>query len=188
MHSRVRSTLKSLTYVLQNLSAIVWEPVGRHLSRYRWFRATIWAPGAVPASEWKYRNLKRVALPVLDVVFIVAGISAAHYGVPAISEFFPAHVTIFYSYTLSGAAFACLIGVSFPQFWPLEIIAKSVLIGLLLGYITALFILTRAGEGNRGYVLTIAIASIVLPWWRISILGTEWSDRRGLAEQEKARD
>lgn len=182
------SRTKQLIFTLQHLSEIIWESVGRHLSRYRWFRASIWAPGAIPATEWKYRNLKRVALPILDVVFFLAGLSAAHYGVPAISEFFPVPVRVFYSYLLSVAALACLIGVAFPRLWPIELAAKSVLIGLLLGYIASLFILTRAGEGNRGYVLTIAIASVVLPWWRVSMLGTEWSDRRGNSEQEAARD
>lgn len=42
----------------------------------RLWRASIWAPGAIPPEEWKYRNLKRVALPVYDAIAVLAGVHA----------------------------------------------------------------------------------------------------------------
>lgn len=142
------------------------------------FAASIWAAGAIPPEEWKYRNLKRVTLPFIDFMFILGGISAARYGVPAISEFFADFVVDLFSYTLSLVAFLCLLGVSFPRLWGLEAIAKSALVGLMGGYVVSLFLLTAAGEGNRGFVLIVAVVTLALPLWRLSLLGAEWQERR----------
>lgn len=144
----------------------------------RLFAASIWAHSAVPPEEWKYRNLKRITLPFIDFMFILGGISAARYGVPAISEFFDDMVVDAFSYSLSFVAFLCLLGVSFPRLWGLEAIAKSALIGLMGGYVVSLFLLTAVGEGNRGFVLIVATVALALPVWRLSLLGAEWQERR----------
>jgi Na+/proline symporter len=144
----------------------------------RLLSASIWGRGAIPVEEWKYRNLKRIALPVLDGLFILGGISAARYGVPAISEFFDDVAVDLFSYGLSLVAFGCLLGVIFPRLWWLEAIAKSALLGLLTGYVVSLFLLTAVGEGNRGFVLIIAMCSMVLPVWRLTLLAAEWQERR----------
>lgn len=142
------------------------------------FLLSIWAPDAIPADEWKYRNLKRVMFPVIDFIFILGGISAAYYGVPAISEFFPELVVNSFSALLCTTAFICFLGVSFPRQWRLEILGKTILFGLIVGYITALFILTAVGEGNRGFVLAIALVAICPIAWRLTLLGSEWQERR----------
>lgn len=144
----------------------------------RLFAASIWAAGAVPPEEWKYRNLKRITLPFIDFMFILGGISAARYGVPAISEFFDDFVVDLFSYALSTIAFLCLLGVSFPKLWGLEAVAKSAIVGLMGGYVVALFMLTAVGEGNRGFVFTVAVVAMALPVWRLSLLGAEWQERR----------
>jgi Na+/proline symporter len=144
----------------------------------RLLSASIWGRGAIPPEEWKYRNLKRVALPILDALFIFGGLSAARYGVPAISEFFDDVAVDLFSYGLSVVAFGCLLGVCFPRLWWLEALAKSALLGLLTGYVVSLFLLTAVGEGNRGFVLIIAMCSMVFPIWRLTLLTAEWQDRR----------
>jgi hypothetical protein len=144
----------------------------------RLFAASIWARGAVPPEEWKYRNLKRITLPFIDFMFILGGVSAARYGVPAISEFFDDSVVDMFSFALSFIAILCLLGVSFPKLWGLEALAKSALVGLMGGYVVALFMLTAVGEGNRGFVFTVAVVAMALPVWRLSLLGAEWQARR----------
>lgn len=147
----------------------------------RIYNASIWAHDAIPTSEWKYRNLKRVMFPAIDFLFILGGLSAAKYGVPAISEFFPDMFVDLFAYTLSVVAFTCLIGVLFPRLWPLEVGGKSALLGLMVGYFVALFMLTAAGEGNRGFVLLVAAVALCPIVWRLSLLGSEWQERRLLA-------
>lgn len=151
----------------------------------RIFSMSIWASGAIPADEWKYRNLKRVMFPVVDLLFFLAGLSGARYGVPAISEFFPDQVVDFFAYILSMIALICLTGVAFPRLWLVEILGKSILLGLMVGYFVALFLLTAVGEGNRGFVLLIAAVALSPVVWRMSLLGSEWQDRRVAARKAK---
>lgn len=148
--------------------------------------ASIWAHDAIPIEEWKYRNLKRVMFPVMDLLLVLAGLSAAKYGIPAISEFFPDHIVDLFAYVMVFAALGCLIGVSFPRLWPIEISGKSVILGLIVGYIASLLILTAVGEDSRGFVLTIACIAICPIVWRITLLGSEWQDRVLAAKQAKA--
>jgi hypothetical protein len=147
---------------------------------------SIWAADAIPADEWKYRNLKRVMFPVIDFLFILGGFSAARYGIPAISEFFPDPVVDLFAYALSAVAFGCLLGVAFPRLWALEALAKSALLSLITGYVAALFLLTAVGEGNRGFVLIIAAVALCPVVWRLTMLGGEWQDRRLAAKNQEA--
>lgn len=144
------------------------------------YAASIWAPGAIPPDEWKYRNLKRMLLPIIDLAYVIAGISAALNGVPAIGEFFDPFVMDFFAYGLAAVSFGCLIGVAFPEFWPLETAAKSLLIGLMAGYVVALLLLTAEGDPNRGFVLMVAFIATCTPIWRLSLIGDEWSTRRAI--------
>jgi len=142
------------------------------------WRATIWAKGAIPVEEWKYRSLKRVWLPIVDLLFILGGLSAVRFGVPAINNFFPDDVVNLWGYTLAAVAVVCLVGVAFVRLWWLEAAAKCVLLGLMAMYIVALLTLTRAGESNRGFVFVIATIAIIILMVRLSIIGSEWSERR----------
>lgn len=142
------------------------------------YRYSIWAPNAIPAEEWKYRNLKRVMFPVIDLLYLLAGLSAARRGVPAISEIYPEPVVTFFSYLLCLSAFVCLIGVSFPRLWAFEIAGKSILLGLMFGYFIALLLLTFTQVGNRDFVLFVAGVAVCPIIWRLSLLGSEWQNRR----------
>lgn len=141
------------------------------------YLASIWAPDAIPIEEWKYRNLKRIMFPVVDLLFVLAGIAAVREGVPAINEFFPGYIVTAFSYLLILAGFVCLIGVSFPRLWPVEIAGKSVLLGLITGFILSLFILICFGESQRGFAFAIACVSICPIYWRLTLLGNEWQSR-----------
>jgi len=144
----------------------------------RIWQATIWAKGAIPPEDYPNRNQKRVMYPFIDIVFVLAGFSAARYGVPAISEFFTDSTVDLFAYSIAGAGFACLLGIGFPRLWPLEILAKSALLSLNVLYFVALFMLTAVGEGNRGYVVCIAAVAIAPIVWRITQLSSEWQKRR----------
>lgn len=148
------------------------------------FQASIWAPGAIPAEEWKYRNLKRIMFPSIDLFFILAGLSAAIHGVPEISEFFPEPVVDIFSYLLSLVALVCFVGVSFPSQWRLEILGKTILFGLMVAYAIALLILLVDGGASRGFVLFVSIVTLHPIVWRLSLLGSEWQLRRLESKEE----
>lgn len=142
------------------------------------FGASIWSKHSIPASEWKYRNSKRLMLPFIDFLFVLAGISAAIFGVPSISEFFPNSTVDFFAIFLSLSALAALIGVCFPKLWWLEISGKISLLGLMSAFSTSLLFITTAGEDTKGFTFFISLIALSPIIWRLTILGTEWQERR----------
>lgn len=142
--------------------------------------ATIWAKGAIPADEFKYRNLKRIWLPFFDICVIVGGLVGSVNGIPAVEEFFPVGLTDTLSLTFAALGLFCLIGVAFPSLWRLESFAKSSVIGLLIGYVFALVFLVSGGDPARGFVSVIAIMACIVPAFRLGILGYEKRERERL--------
>lgn len=142
------------------------------------FDLTIWAKGAIPADEWKYRNLKRVMFPIVYVLFLFSGVYAAESGVPAISGVFSDSIIDTVSCVLSLSAILCLFGISFPKLWPVEITGASLILGIMTGYLLALFFIGVWGSGDRGFVWFVSCVSITPIIWRLSLLGFEWQFRR----------
>lgn len=149
---------------------------------HRILQDTIWETGAIPLEEWKYRNLKRIALPVYDGFVIIAGIAGYVYGVPAIRLFYDQGMGNILSLVFGLMGMACLAGVSFPHLWKLEIFAKSGMLGFHLAYLSALLFLVADGDPNRALISIIVCMSMVMPVWRLSILGSE---RRERLEEKK---
>lgn len=142
------------------------------------FSKTIWAPGAIHISEWKYRNMKRVMFPLIDLILFIAGLSAVFGGAPAISEFFPNELVDVYGYSLSAVALVCFLGVAFPRLWPMELVGKSILLGLVTGYTISLIVLAMNGDVIRSFVSYFALVAMCPIVWRISLLGSEWQARK----------
>jgi hypothetical protein len=155
---------------------------GFHELRRRLLKNTIWAADAIPPDEWKYRGFKRVLLPVYDVLLILVGVGAETLGVPAVGEFFSAVVIDIVAIAFALAGFLCLVGVSFPKMWALEAAAKSVCLGLLSAYVTTLLVLTADGDPARGVVTIIATAMMLVPIYRLSLLGAERRARHFVRE------
>jgi len=140
--------------------------------------ASIWGPHTIPIEEWPYRNLKRVTFPFIDLLFFFAGIVAILYGVAPLNNFFSEEIFYIFSGLLSFAALICFIGLAFPVLWMLELLGKSILIGLMVGYImTAIFANIATGE-NHIFDMFIAAIAITPVLWRVSLLGSEWQARR----------
>lgn len=142
------------------------------------FSKTVWAPGAIRISEWKYRHIKWVMLPLIDLLLFIAGLSAVFGGAPAISAFFPNELVNVYGCSLSLVALACFIGVAFPRLWPLELVGRSILLGLVTGYTISLIVLALNGDMIRSFVSYFALVAMSPIVWRISLLGSEWQARK----------
>lgn len=139
---------------------------------------SVWAPDAIPAEEWKYRNLTRVVFPGIDIILALASFGAFFFGIPAVSEFYPKIVTTMLASLLTFAGIISFFGVGFPKLWRLEIMGKVVLFGILVIYFFSILILAIKGDGNRVFVLGFVAGLLVPIVWRLSVLGAEWQKRR----------
>jgi len=138
---------------------------------------SIWAKGAIPLIEYKYRNLKRIVLPVIDLIFAGGGIMGAIHGIPALDQIFSREVSEIGGYTFAFVALVCFVGVSFPRLWLLEIFGKSALLGMIGGYIAALIFGAFVTKTSAAYVLSLAIPSGIFIYWRLTLLSEEARDR-----------
>jgi len=132
------------------------------------FRASIWGPESVEAADDRLRFQLRVGLPVYDLLLITFGIFAAISGTPALKDTFGESYANSWGFLLAVAAAVALLGVSFPsQLWRVEFISKSLIIGLLVMYAGAVFVvgfflsgdIGRAGVGFG--VLAMAIPAVI---------------------------
>lgn len=145
------------------------------------WRATIWHPDALPITEGPAsRELKRVVLPLFDIVIIVMSLGAVRNGMPSFDLAFFPWVSTFAAWTLLVAGTLALVGISFPRLWIAEAVGKLAMVGVLGGYAGALWGLTLMGDGNRTFVAGGLTAIIVLPMWNLSRLGRERLVRRTL--------
>lgn len=145
----------------------------------RILRASIWARGAVPASEGRAASdVKRGLLPAFDLVLIGAAILAIRGGMPSFAIIYNDTVSDVAAWALLITTTGCLVGVSFPRLWLLEALAKSVMIAILLVYSGVLLGLS-AVEPTRGFVGGVTLAVCLLPAWRILWLGREYRSRKG---------
>lgn len=159
------------------------------------WRASIWHPDAIAWGERKYLNLKRVWLPVYDVIAILAGINAALYGSRLLDRIYGPFTDLIGMF-FSLVALVCLAGVAFPRLWAVEIIGKSILIGMVIAYIWAIILSpspeqVAAMEAPNWFIVTMLILPLPLPMFRLELLATEWADRRGderRRQQAEVRD
>lgn len=143
----------------------------------RLWRASIWHPQAIPPDEWKYRNLKRVWLPIYDLIAIYAGLSAFVGGSALLNRLFtPLWVDIL-GLTFTVVATVCLLGVSFPALWLTEIVGKVVLVGMVAGYVAAILFFSRAPEPNL-FIVGMLAFGLPLALFRLNLLGEELKERR----------
>lgn len=144
----------------------------------RLYRASIWHPDAIPPEEWKFRSLKRIWLPVYDLVAIGAGIWAALLGSPVLHALFDEPVIDVLGYLLTAVATVCLFGVAFPRLWRWEIVGKVTLVGLLAAYAASVVLFRTNPDPSSGFVAFVIVLSLPLPIFRLTLLGEEIKERR----------
>jgi hypothetical protein len=141
-------------------------------------RRSIWHRDAIPITEGELaRDVKRWVLPVVDVLFILASISGLVRGMPSFEVVYSETVSNVAAVLILAASIACLVGVSFPRLWRLELVGKMALAFVLLTY-AALLVFLSVGGSARGFVAGVCAASVVLPLWRIVWLGREYRRRK----------
>jgi hypothetical protein len=148
---------------------------------------TIWAPGAIPVDDLKYRHIRRVYMPIFDFLAVVAGIAAVEYSIPALDDLFTPAIADAVGYLFALSGLASLAGIAFPAAWALEIWAKSVLAGLLLAYALSIgALLALFHDVDRGFVAVIALMATLPFFMRLSVLGEEKRIREAKARAAAA--
>ncbi|MEO2134595.1 hypothetical protein [Microbacterium sp.] len=145
----------------------------------RLWAASIWAKGAIPPDEWKFRNLKRVWLPIYDVIAVFCGIQAVLSGSPLLNTLFPDTMIDALGYTMSTVAIVCFAGVSFPRLWVVEIIGKIILVGLISAYVATILLLSQ-NAGSNLFVVGMLTFGLPLAFFRLNLLGEELKERRAV--------
>jgi hypothetical protein len=77
-----------------------------------------------------------------------------------------------------GAAALALVGITFPKLWIPEVAGKLVMLGLLGGYSTAIWVSFFQGSVESGFVAAMLMYPILFPLFRLDILGEEVKQRR----------
>ena len=149
----------------------------------RLLAASIWAPGAIAPDEWKYRNLKRVWLPLYDLIAILAGYFAFDRGSNILNRLFEPWLIDVLGITMMVIATICLAGVAFPRLWPIEMVGKVLLLGIVVSYIATILILSVEPFTNL-FVVAMLAWGLPLALFRLNLLGEEWKERQaeGVAE------
>lgn len=141
------------------------------------WRASIWEKNAIPPDEWKFRALKRVWLPIYDLIAVWSGIQAVLFGSALLNRLFPPGLVDLVGMVFTLAAVAALAGVAFPRLWMVEVIGKVLLVGLVAGYVTAIVVFSRTPEPNT-FVMGMLAWGMPLALFRLHMLGEEIKERR----------
>lgn len=143
----------------------------------RLWAASIWAPGAIPPGEHKYRNLKRVWLPLYDLIAVFCGVQAYLSGSPVLNTLFPGDLIDVLGVMMATAALVCLAGVAFPRLWMVEIVGKTVLVGMISAYVATILLLSQ-NAGSNLFVVGMLTFGLPFAFFRLSLLGEELKERR----------
>lgn len=142
------------------------------------YRNSIWNPDAIQPEEFKYRNLKRLWLPLFDLLSILVGMFGVVYGSKILNELYPTAVVDGLSVVFIIAASVALVGIAFPKLWIPEVAGKITMLGLLGGYSTAIWVSFFHGSVESGFVAAMLMYPVLFPLFRLDILGEEVKQRR----------
>lgn len=139
---------------------------------------SIWHPDAISLDEYKYRDLKRIWLPLYDLVAIGAGIWVTMFKPDILSRLLPPVTMGVLGNLTVVLATVCLLGVAFPKLWKWEIAGKIGLIALIGGAALSVAIY-RIGDDPANVIITFLLAlALILPMFRLRLLGEEIKERR----------
>lgn len=154
--------------------------------------ASVWWPGALDAEPKKYRSLKRLWLPLYDVVALMNGILAAVFGSRILDQIFGT-ATDLVGGIFAAVALICLIGVSFPRLWRIEFAGKVLLIGMVVGYIVCILAFPspeqlELKEAPSFFVSGMLVFGLPLACFGLDLLTREEFDRRVQRRVKELRD
>lgn len=149
-------------------------------------RATIWHRSAIPADEWKFRSIKRVWLPLYNLIVVGAGLWALWFGSPILKRLFPGELIDIAGLALAVAGAICFLGRAFPMLWAVEFAGKVAIAFLLGGYAGTVALFRQDPDPAGGFVVFILVLAIIPCMIGVSIIAEEWKERWDLAKTSEA--
>jgi hypothetical protein len=141
-------------------------------------RRTVWYPDALGVEEWKYRQLKRIWLPVFYLLALLAGIWTFIFASMVSSQIMGAVFAL--------AAIGCIHGVAIPRLFMMEIVGNVILATLLAASGAIIFAYNRFEHVSGWFIAYVIMMSIPIIMFRLSLLGEEIKERRSGVESEEA--
>lgn len=145
---------------------------------------TVWGTHGLDSVPEDYRGLYRWVLPLTDLFFIWFGIVGWGNGIGTVENVTSAGWQTGWSAGIAVAALLAFIGVGIPKLWPVELIGKVPLIGLVFVYVVVF--------AGRGLENPLALATsglicilVLFPTWRAFSLSRRWRRSRVAAAQNK---
>lgn len=149
----------------------------------RIFRITIWHPLAVPLDEFKYRNLRRVWMPLYAAIGIYSGWKAVTQGSPLMNRLFPSDLVDVLGVVFTVAAVIAFVGISIPALWLAAAVALWVNAGMVGSYIATIAIYGPSGDPND-FDLGMLAYGLPLAFAYLNLLGEDWKERRHHEEDQ----
>ena len=150
----------------------------------RVYRQTIWHPDAVEDDSFKYRNLRRIWLPLFDALSVWIGVLAVQYGSNTLNRMFPEVVVNVVGSAFALAATLALVGVVIPRLFLAEIVGKVIMVSLLGTYSVLIWASFLAGEVQSGFVAGMLMLPLILPFAVLQIRGEEIKQRKSVGAEQ----
>lgn len=145
----------------------------------RLYRASVWAPDAIPEGEKAYRLIPQLILPMYDVVTIAFALVGLVTTIPALDKVYDPLFVDGLALLLAFTALCALVGVAFPRLQALELAAKFGLIVLLTTYPGAMLALALEGVGSREAIAILLFNVLGLPIFRVLFLMAKmWTEQQ----------
>lgn len=151
----------------------------------RIYRITIWHPLAIPIDEFKYRNLRRVWMPLYAAIGIYSGWKAVTQGSPLMNMLFPADLVDILGVVFTVAAVVAFVGIVIPSLWLPATLALWVIVGMIGSYIATIAIYGPT-ENPNDFVLGMLGFGLPSAFAYLNLLGEDWKERRH-HEKEQGR-
>jgi hypothetical protein len=136
----------------------------------RLYAASVWAPEGIPAGAWRFRGQFRFVFPYVDLMFLWFGIAGWQHGIRSVETATSNAWQTNWSLAIAVFAAVCLLGISFPKLWAVELLGKLFLIGLVCAYLALQLSLSWEDpklQATAGLFTTL----IAFPAWRVGDLG-----------------
>ena len=150
----------------------------------RVYRQSIWHPDAIEDGSFKYRNLRRIWLPLFDALSVWIGFLAVQYGSNTLNRMFPEVVVNVVGSAFALAATLALVGVVIPRLFLAEIVGKVVMVSLLGTYSVLIWASFLAGEVQSGFVAGMLMLPLILPFAVLQIRGEEIKQRKSVGTEQ----
>jgi hypothetical protein len=150
----------------------------------RFFRQTVWSREGVSARDWRHRNLYRIVLPYIDLMFIWFGVVGWANGIQTVQDAAGDSWQTGWSAMIAVCAVLALIGISFPHLWAFELAGKVPLIGLVCAYL-AIFVARGIADPKVAATAGLFTALVAFPVWRVADISVH--DLRPWAAKRRVR-